>query len=265
MRREYSRRPGDEHRADLIYKIFPRTHRDQPLETTPRPCSANVPANVLSIFRYFDENQRGFLDAAELSQALLYLGFETTIREAAEIIRRYVSRKRIHVYEFAQLVRDLSSRKIQKYSHSSRYSRLTSTGEYQIHPLLHVRLTGIASGFPNDASAASIVLWLDKRRLASSVVPPPEAGAVDVMMSVSLADHYDADWHSELSLETLTWVPGLGERSCGQAVLLLHDICARGNVTLLDPLGIAVSIEHFPGRCDALSLQPAVQRLWRRA
>ena len=67
---------------------------------------ARVDSNVRGAFEYFDRNRSGFLDYRELRSALQYMGIDTSLREAANVLRRYDDYPdgKLDVAEFASLV-----------------------------------------------------------------------------------------------------------------------------------------------------------------
>ena len=70
-----------------------------------------VPVEVRATFNHFDANRSGYMDFRELVAALRHYGFHATQAEAAAIVRRYDDSPdgKLDIYEFATLVRDISS------------------------------------------------------------------------------------------------------------------------------------------------------------
>ena len=69
----------------------------------------NVPARVVQTFQFFDTNRSGYLDYAELRNALRHYGIDANTIQSAEIVRRYDDRPdgKLELAEFGELIRDL--------------------------------------------------------------------------------------------------------------------------------------------------------------
>ena len=68
---------------------------------------ASVAAATRACFAYFDANSSGFLDYRELRNALRYLGIDTSLPEAIDVLREYDSWPdgKLDLREFSRLVR----------------------------------------------------------------------------------------------------------------------------------------------------------------
>lgn len=74
------------------------------------PVHYELPADVLDAFEYYDTNRSGFLDYLQLQQALQGYGFDATIEECCDLIRRYDDGRqlgKLDHYAFAGMIDDL--------------------------------------------------------------------------------------------------------------------------------------------------------------
>ena len=73
--------------------------------------AAGIPERIVKAFRYFDQNNSGYLDYRELKNALKYMGFDHSTGGAKEIVMRYDDKPdgKLDIKEWAELITDLES------------------------------------------------------------------------------------------------------------------------------------------------------------